>query len=123
MIASGSGPASAGGIAIFVCGCVGFVALCAYIVYRSVHRDDTRKACWVLPAVETDDQVRVLPSRATLPGRSSVFEISILCCMYGLPEARCKLSQRIAGFCTLQLLSSSKLFRMMHARWFCQVAG
>ena len=54
MIASGSGAARAGGIAIFVCGCVGFMALCAYIVYRSVHRDDTRKARWVLPAAEAD---------------------------------------------------------------------
>lgn len=62
MIASGSGAARAGGIAIFVVGCVGFMALCAYIVYRSVHRDDTRKARWVLPAAaEPDhDQVSVL---------------------------------------------------------------
>lgn len=56
MIASGSGAARAGGIAIFVVGCAGFVLLCMYIVYRSVHRHDTRKARWVLPAVE-DDQV------------------------------------------------------------------
>ncbi len=52
LIASGDRRAMVGGWCIFVFGCVGFMTSCAYIVYKSVHRHDTRKARWVLPAME-----------------------------------------------------------------------
>lgn len=45
-----------GGWVVFVCGCVAFCVGGAYMVYRSVHRNDSRLARWVLPAVE--DPVR-----------------------------------------------------------------
>ena len=50
----------AAGVLIFVLFCMGFILTGIYIVFTNVHRNDSRKAHWVVPSVDVDDEVRAV---------------------------------------------------------------
>ena len=54
LIASGDRKWKISGWCIFVVCCVGFVATGVYLVYKSVHRKASRKACYALLTVEEE---------------------------------------------------------------------
>lgn len=54
MIASGDRNWKIGGWCIFVGGCCTFLAVCGYVVFKSVHRKQSRLACWALLAEEEE---------------------------------------------------------------------
>ena len=61
LIQAGTRGSIAGGVVIFVIFCLGFLSTGLWIVYTNVHRNDSRKAHWVVPNVE-EEEVRQEPA-------------------------------------------------------------
>jgi hypothetical protein len=58
LIQAGTPGSKAGGIIIFVLFCMGFLLAGLWIVFNNVHRNDSRKAHWVVPTVEEEEEVQ-----------------------------------------------------------------
>ena len=58
LIQAGTPGSKAGGVIIFVLFCMGFLLAGLWIVFNNVHRNDSRKAHWVVPSIEEEEEVR-----------------------------------------------------------------
>ena len=66
LIQAGTPGSIAAGVIIFVVACMGFIVTGLWIVFANVHRNDSRKAHWVVPRFE-DDEVCILTLRRQPP--------------------------------------------------------
>ena len=57
LIQAGTPGSIAAGVIIFVIACMGFIITGIWIVFSNVHRNNSRKAHWVVPTIDMDDKV------------------------------------------------------------------
>ncbi len=58
LIQAGTPGSIAAGVIIFVLACMGFIVTGIWIVFSNVHRNNSRKAHWVVPTIDMSDDVR-----------------------------------------------------------------